>query len=53
MTAAALPWNEAERLIALQAYGILDTEPERAFDDIVRLASRICDTPIAVVNLID
>ncbi|OYX55524.1 MAG: histidine kinase [Brevundimonas subvibrioides] len=53
MTAAALPWNEAERLSALQAYGILDTEPEQAFDDIVRLASRICDAPIAVVNLID
>ena len=53
MTAAALPWNEAERLSALQAYGILDTEPEQAFDDIVKLASRICDAPIAVVNLID
>jgi len=53
LTAAALPWNEAERLSALQAYGILDTEPEQAFDDIVRLASRICDAPIAVVNLID
>ena len=53
MTAAALPWNEAERLSALQAYGILDTEPEQAFDDIVSLASRICDAPIAVVNLID
>ena len=53
MNAAPLPWNEAERLNALQAYGILDTEPEQAFDDIVRLASRICDAPIAVVNLID
>ena len=53
MTAAALPWNEAERLSALQSYGILDTEPEQAFDDIVKLASRICDAPIAVVNLID
>ena len=50
---AALPWNEAERLEALRAYGILDTDPEQAFEDIVRLASRICDTPIAVVNLID
>ena len=53
MTAAALPWNEADRLSALQAYGILDTEPEQAFDDIVRLAARICEAPIAVVNLID
>jgi PAS domain S-box-containing protein len=49
---AELPWNEAERLSALHAYGILDTEPEEAFDDIVHLAARVCETPIAVVNLI-
>ena len=53
MTAATLPWNEADRLGALRAYGILDTEPEQAFDDIVHLAAKICDAPIAVVNLID
>ena len=53
MTVAVLPWNEADRLNALRDYGILDTEPEQAFDDIVRLAARICDAPIAVVNLID
>ena len=53
MTAAVLPWNESERLSALRAYGILDTEPEQAFDDIVHLAAQICDAPIAVVNLID
>ena len=53
MTAADLPWNEAERLSTLQEYGILDTEPEQAFDDIVKLAARICGAPIAVVNLID
>ncbi len=53
MTAAVLPWNESDRLSALRSYGILDTEPEQAFDDIVQLAARICDAPIAVVNLID
>jgi PAS domain S-box-containing protein len=53
LTAAATPRNEAERLEALRAYGILDTEPEQAFEDIVHLAARICDAPIAVVNLID
>jgi len=53
LTAAALPWNEADRLSALHAYGVLDTEPEQAFDDIVHLAARICEAPIAVVNLID
>ena len=53
MTAAVLPWNESDRLSALRAYGILDTDPEQAFDDIVHLAAQICDAPIAVVNLID
>jgi PAS domain S-box-containing protein len=53
LTAAALVPNEADRLNALRAYGILDTEPEQAFEDIVQLAARICDVPISVVNLID
>ena len=50
---AAPAWDESERLAALRAYGILDSEPEKAFDDIVRLLARICEAPIAVVNLID
>ncbi|HAV49025.1 MAG TPA: histidine kinase, partial [Brevundimonas sp.] len=46
-------WTEAERLAALRDYEILDTEPERAFDDIVDLVATLFDAPIAVVNLID
>jgi PAS domain S-box-containing protein len=46
-------WNEADRLAALSSYDILDTEPEEAFDDLVRLVARLCEAPIAVVNLID
>ena len=46
-------WDEAARLDSLRAYDILDTEREAAFDDICALAARICETPIAVVNLID
>lgn len=44
---------EPARLAALRAYDILDTPRESDFDDIVMLASRICDTPISVINLID
>ena len=50
---ASPPCNEPERLAALYRYRILDTPDEQAFDDLVRLASFICDTPIAIVTLID
>jgi two-component sensor histidine kinase len=45
--------RQQERLAALHAYGILDTDRDSDFDDIVQLASQICETPISVVNLID
>lgn len=44
---------EAERLRALHAYDILDTEREPAFDDITRIAALVCGTPISLINLID
>ena len=45
--------NEAERLAALRRYKILDTDPEQAFDDLALLASQICETPIALITLVD
>ncbi|MEH2419518.1 MAG: PAS domain S-box protein [Nostoc sp.] len=45
--------NEAARLEALLQYQILDTPPEEAFDDLAFLAAQICNTPIALINLID
>jgi len=45
--------NEAARLAALRRYRILDTDPERAFDDLTLLASRICGAPIALITLVD
>jgi len=44
---------EAGRLAALRRYRILDTDPERAFDDLTLLASHICGTPIALITLVD
>ena len=44
---------EAERLRELERYAILDTLPEKAFDDLTRLASEVCGTPIAMISLVD
>jgi PAS domain S-box-containing protein len=46
-------WTEEQRIAELHKYEILDTPYETEFDDIVELASRICETPISIVNLID
>lgn len=45
--------DEAARLDSLRAYDILDSDREPAFDDLCALTARICEAPIAVVNLID
>ncbi len=51
--AALKPANEASRLAALRAQQVLDTLPEQMFDDIVRVASNVCGTPIALISLVD
>lgn len=53
MKKADLPEDEEERLKALKDYNVLDTLPEKVFDDITVLASKICQTPIALVSLVD
>ncbi|MBD2068182.1 PAS domain S-box protein [Leptolyngbya sp. FACHB-671] len=48
-----LPTNELDRLNDLYQHQILDTEPEQLFDDLTRLAAHICQTPIALITLLD
>ncbi|RZA04440.1 MAG: GAF domain-containing protein, partial [Proteobacteria bacterium] len=53
MKIAAKPLDEKERLRALLAYEVLDTLPEQSLDDLTRIASHICQTPMALISLID
>lgn len=53
MNAAPKHPNEAERLASLERLKILDTLPEQDFDDLTSIASQICETPIALISLVD
>jgi signal transduction histidine kinase/ActR/RegA family two-component response regulator len=53
MAAAPLPPDEAERLRALDRYGILDSPAEADFDDLTAIAAAVCGTPIALLTLVD
>ncbi len=44
---------QVARLHMLEAYEILDSAPEKSYDDIARLAAFICGTPLAVISFID
>ncbi|XOV86418.1 MAG: diguanylate cyclase [Pseudomonadota bacterium] len=44
--------NEARRLAALQATGLLYTPAEERFDRITQLATQIFDVPVALVSLV-
>jgi len=48
-----VPENETERVAALKSYDILDTSPEKAFDDLTQLAAIICETPGAMITFVD
>lgn len=45
--------GEEQRLAALASYHVLDTLPEKQYDAITRLASYICQVPIALISLLD
>ena len=45
--------DEAERITALHAQGILDSQPSECFDKITSLASRVLDCPAALISFVD
>lgn len=48
-----VPADETARLAALHQTGLLDSDPERAYDDLVAIATGICGTPMGAISLID
>ena len=53
MISPKLPENEAKRLSEVKKYNLLDTLPERDFDNITALVASICEVPISLITLID
>lgn len=53
MVAAPIPADDHLRLIELYKYELLDTPYEQEFDEIVNLASRICNVPMSLITLVD
>lgn len=45
--------HEADRLESLRSYGLLDTCPELIYDNLVLIAARMCDVPMAAIALVD
>ena len=51
--ASAAEQHEADRLLALASFEILDTPPEASFDDLTELAAHLCEAPISLVTLVE
>jgi len=52
MESLTIPHNEAERLDTFYRYKLLDTLPEKAYDNIINIAAHICDVPISLISLV-
>ncbi|WP_341225825.1 ATP-binding protein [uncultured Arcticibacterium sp.] len=53
MQIANLPANEKERLQALTELEIIGSEEEESFNDLAKLASYVCGTPVALISFIE
>ncbi|MFN3304615.1 MAG: PAS domain S-box protein [Roseateles sp.] len=47
------PSDEDQRLARLTALQVMDTEPEPLFDHLAALAAQLCETPVALLGLVD
>ncbi len=45
--------SESARLERLKSYCVLDTASEQDFDNMTKMAAQLCDTPVALISLID
>lgn len=45
--------KEKLRQDALDSYKLVDTLPEKSYDDITQIAAYICDTPISLITMLD
>jgi len=53
MIPPSIPENEEERLSALHSYNIMDSLPERDYDNLTKIASEICQTRVAMITFMD
>ncbi len=53
MPVAPLPEYEEERQKALESYGLIGTQADPVFEHLIKLAAEICNTPMAMISLID
>jgi len=53
MKESQFPFDESLRLSVLKELNLLDTAAEQDFDDITKLASQICETPVSLITLLD
>lgn len=53
MTASKNRYDNPDRINALLAYNIMDTEEEVEFNELVKLASRMLNMPVSLISLLD
>ena len=50
---APVPANDADRVLALRNYQIMDSAPDLAYDDLTEVAAQLCQCPVALIGFID